>query len=648
MNMKRIGSIVMIALVLIGCQEPTQPTDLTSTRTMTVEVKESEGRPIQDATIVWERFTGLNAPVNGVGRTGEDGFARLTMSDISTSRDSVRLTIAPPDVAPYQGMEPIQVMTSVCSDTLISLSFQPLIQCGTLNASDTVTMTACPDVGDGSMRVCRYYPTDCPPGLIYTSTDTVSGEISIIPQATGTNTSSLEICATFRPTSTTTIVREFRTTVEGREPTSGQVQIRVAVTVLATVDCSECPCPTGKTGSYRTGSACVDQATDFDIPMDQIFQPFQAGSDCAIELVLRSVSNGNQVEVTSGNSITVRGGQEIPDISVRVTGRQVGDLPSTIVYGIRVRNLSNGQVTDCSETLQLDLTTPIVTSNCRIEPQTTDTLEKCVFNDSSTVDTVYLVNDGDCDATFNVGVSNTYFGSTPSGDVVVPAQSRIPVIVFMRVNKAQWDANPQAPYGTNGAKDFTGTLVIRGCDNEDIPLRGVGFVNCSAFKYQCLREFRPSNFPDTYAESIQLLQDKTNIIYQNDNQTFRRYDIWFESITDLGGGNYEFAVGSGDPDNNYTAGRFIRIAQGFQVLPGQSICDTYPAAAAQACQDSKFNPLAGSSVLGGLRAGDVILFIKNDSQCALLWVQEISPDRVGPNALLKVCIEICYPMFTLP
>ena len=370
------------------------------------------------------------------------------------------------------------------------------------------------------------------------------------------------------------------------------------------------------------------------------------GSDCVVELQLASVSAAGQVDIVSGDQITVRGGQTLPELDIEVTAIQPGELTCRITYNVRTRRLTDGRTEDC-EPFVVDLVIPVVDGNCSLQPQQLDTLEKCVFNDFSTADTLFLVNDGDCEAIFDVRVSGP-FNVNPSGTVVVAPRERRPVVVTLTADKGAWDANPQAPFGPRGTKIFTGVLSVGGCAVTSYNLVGEGYVQCSAFKFQCLREYRPDNFPDVYAESIELVEDRTNIIYQNDNQTFKRYDLWFDDIVDLGGGTYEATMGSGDPDNNYSAGRYYRVASGFFVNPGESICDTYPASATTDCANAKDNPGQGSETITGVRAGDVILFVKNNSECALIWVQKIDLDRQGGTALPAACIEICYPMFTLP
>ncbi len=181
-------------------------------------------------------------------------------------------------------------------------------------------------------------------------------------------------------------------------------------------------------------------------------------------------------------------------------------------------------------------------------------------------------------------------------------------------------------------------------------MKGVAYVQCNAFKYQCLRQFRPPGFPNTYAESIQLIEDKTTIVYQNDNQRFQQFDIYIKSLTP-NGTSFDVELASGSADGGVTTyGVFSQVATGFTVNPGESICDRYPANAITECTAIKGDPTAGSSSIAGLRPGDVVLYVKIGStgpQCALIWIQAVGLDRPGASSLPQACIEICYPMFTL-
>lgn len=645
--LQRLFGLCLAALVLASCQEPTQPSDLTGTRTLTIEMRRSTGEPIQDATIVWERFTGVNAPLSGVGRTGEDGFSRLVVSDVATRRDSIRISVDPPNVDPFIGIGPTEIFAAVCTDTLISITLSPLTQCGTVNLTDTIILEACPENGRAIAQTCRYYATDCPAGLIFMSADSMFNAISIVPSSAGAASSTLELCAIYSPMAGATEDQVFTTRVVGRDPSGGAERLGIDLTVIGKVNCTPCPCPEFSTVVDTTITVCVGLPTELEIELNSAGVVSDLGPDCVVELTLKSVQSDNQITVLSDDELTLRAGQSLPPLTLEVTGVQAGELRSEIRYSVRTRRLSDGNIENCPNDVVVDVTIPVADANCRIEPTMIDSLEKCVFNEFSTADTIFLVNDGDCEAVYEVSVTGR-FSTSQSGGVTVPARSRTAVVVTLAASKSDWDANPDSPRGTKGYKTFLGTLSIRGCATINLDLVGEGYVQCSAFKFQCLREYRPATFPDVYAESIELVEDRTNIVYQNDNQTFRRYDLWIESVTDLGGGAYEVSLGSGDPDNNYNAGRFVRIATNFFVNPGDNICDVYPADAALECANTKDTPGSGSETISGVRSGDVILFVKGNRECALLWVQKIDLDRAGGSALPAACLEICYPMFTLP
>lgn len=645
--MKRILIVFAIVTVLSACQEATQPSDLTATRTVSVEVRNDQREPVADADISWLKYTGKLAPMSGQGLTGKDGFSRFVIPNVATKRDSIRLTIKPPNREPYSGISAQSFDISICNDTAVSLSLSKQIGCGTTTIADTIIMEACPETGQVVATECRFYSSDCPPGLVFSASQTAFEDISLNIAPSGTTSSAVMVCANYSPSDIDRPIQVFETSLEGRDPASNTVQLRIALTVIGRVNCTPCPCPDFTDQSYTTKKICVGSEYEIVIPFDSISSPMPGGSDCVYEFILEQPVNDPSFEVAGSNSFMVRGGQTPLAQTIRVRGTQTGDIKRSLVYSVSTRRSSGGAAQSCESRYITNVTVPVQAGTCRVQPLIADTLKKCVFSDSSTTDTVYLVNDGDCEVAFSVDVDRPTFSLSQSGTVIVAAKDSIPIIIRFNASKFDWDNNPASPSGSRGEKPFMATLRIRGCDTADVPLNGSAWVICSAFKYQCLRQFRPPSYPDVYAESIQLVENKTDIIYQNDNQTFKVYDIYIENIT-LVGGTYSAILGSGKDRNGFNYGRFYSIATGFTINPGQSVCDTYPATAQSICNSMKADPQMGQNPSVALKEGDVVLFVKEaGQQCALIWIQSIAPDRPGPNSLPAVCIEICYPVFTL-
>ena len=639
--------LLILVLILSACQEATQPTDLRSSRTMTVSIS-ANNAPLAGATVLWNKITGLNAPMSGVGQTATDGFARLIIPDVSTQRDSIELVMRPPARDPFIGVEPAIVGMSICNDTALNFSFaETVFSCGTTSVNDTIRLHACPSEGQSVVSTCRFYSTMCPPGLQFTSSTANTPEITVSTTSLNGNTSSVQVCVTFTPEQGKTGgTQNFTTSITGVDPNGGSVQFQMNLVVESSVDCMPCPCPDIQKVSYRTSPVCVGQKVYIQIPIDTLTPPVPLGVDCMLQLELESPMNDVEFEVISGESMSVRGGSWIPAISIAVAPTNPGELKRTIRWKLSTMRISNGVETNCTQTFEAEITIPVFAPDCRVE-HSLGQLRKCVFSDSSTTDTLYLINDGDCDAIFNVETDRQVFTVTPGGTVVVPAKSRVPVVVRMIVTKPDWDRNPAPPQGNRGDKPFSANIIIGGCVSSSIPVNGIAYVLCSAFKYQCLRQFRPPSYPDVYAESIELVENKTNIVYQNDNQTFKTYDVYVSNISGTPG-NYSIELSSGSPGGGTPYGRFMLVANNFFVQPGQSVCDTYPSTARSMCETLKLNPGSSAPVLGGLTTGDVVLFVKDGStgpQCALIWIQNIGPDRVGASSLPAACIEICYPVF---
>lgn len=636
--MKRVTLFLLIVGVLTGCQEPTQPYDLVKNRTVSVEVRRTNGDPVPSATITWQRITGVDAPAGGLVQTGADGVARVQVANVSIEGDTLQMNITPPNV---------DLVMNVCADTNVVLSVDTTIPCGTMDIRDTIYLDACPTRAPGSAAECRVYPTDCPQSLLVETSDSAVGDITIQPSALGVSRGMIEVCVSFAPEPASPQQQEHTVTIEGRDPTGGGPLVRIALTIIGRVECTDCPCPTLSNVADTTDTACYSVPTVFDVDMAMAGATVGIGSDCTVLLELISNSHEGQVAVTSGSRFTLRNGQRIPNLRLTINASPgPTELVTTLTYRVRTQR-SDGVIQECAPNLIVTVVTPLTPPDCRIEPDQTDTLRKCVYNDESTTDTVFLVNDGLCLAEFQVTVSGPFTTNLSAPTVVVPPRSRIPVVVSFTATKGDWDRNNQQARAPRGTKFFAGQLRIQGCATATLGLVGNGYIDCSAFKYSCLREFRPAAYPNVYAESIELLNNRAQILYQNDNQTFRRFDIWFDEIRDLGGGTYEATLSSGD-GAQYRGGRFYRVAQNFFVSPGTSICETYPSQASQECELLQNDGSQGQASLAGVRVGDVLLFVTANGECALIWVQSIGLDRSGANALPAACIEICYPMFTTP
>lgn len=627
------------ALLASACQDVVQPTDLVRERAVTVEVRRRTGEPITDASILWTKTTGTSAPTSGIDRTGDDGFAILEIPGIAVARDSVAMVIEPPL------LPSVAVRMAVCADTLIKIRIDSTVRCGTTTLADTIVLDACPADGNGVVSECRYYPTDCPTGLDVTADSAADDGIRLQPTGSARPPAVMGVCVQFDAVAAggnRTVTRRLRARTTG----TGQPSVEIALTIIGRVNCEPCPCPAFPPATLQAPPVCVGSTATVSLPLSTLFPVVDGTSDCLYDFALAAPAGDGRFDLGSATSLSVRGGSRLPDVAVRVTPQQAGDIVTTFEWRITPRRGSSVG-TACPQTARVTVTIPVLVPNCVLLTPTADTLQRCVFADTASTTTVELRNDGDCPVTVDVATGTSVFSVSPSGSVTIPPRATRRLTVSFTAEKRDWDNNPAPATGAKGAKFFQDQLSIRGCLVADIPLGGHATIQCNAFKYQCLRQFRPPGYPDVYAESIQLVEDKTTITYQNDNQAFKVYDIYVRSIT-AAGGSYTIELASGNGQNSQPYGSFQRILGGFAVAPGQSICDTYPASAVAACDAVRSSPASGQTVLGGLVEGDVVLYVKDGStgpQCALIWIQSVGPDRPGTNFLPVACIEICYPMF---
>lgn len=650
MERRTIQWLLLLTLVLLfswSCQQPTQPTEVTVSRTVTVRVVEDDGRPVANARVDWQKLTGLSSPIRGTTVTSVAGNAQIIVPDVAATRDLVAMKVTLP--TSYIGIDPIEWQDSLCTDTTYTIVVRPTIPCGAA-IKDTILLELCPTSGRVATADCRYYPTNCSPGLVFAAQPVVPSDVTLEIANAGTSASMLRVCATYDPPSSAPSGSEsvVTTTITGTAPGSSATQLSVELTVIGRIRCDECTCPTTQDASTDLGRICTGTTSETTIDLSTLMQPLLLDNGCVAEFVLEGSTVADLTFVGRGD-FSVRGGEPFPDLAVTVAPSKPGPVSGTIRYKVRVRNTRTGSVQDCPEPVLINVSYQAIIGVCSITGFPLDTLEMCVFNDQRPEDQFEIVNDGDCPITVSVSSQNPLFVTSPSGIVVVPARGRRAVSVGFSASKQHWDNNPMSPRGARGDKDFSGEIVVTGCGGQPqrFTANGIGYVQCDAFKYQCLRQFRPTGFENVYAESIELADQKTVITYQNDNQTFKVFDIYVQQIN--AGGNVTLATGV-NPTSGRAYGGFVNVTSGFSVLPGQNICDTYPAAAAQRCSEIKRGVLPAEQTLSGLRQGDVILFVKNGAtgpQCALIWIQSVGPDRPGAVALDQVCIEICYPVFTL-
>lgn len=648
MKQTRYILLALLVIIVASCQVPFSPEDLTVTRTITVDVIKEPNTPVNNARVDWAKVTGANAPLGGTVRTGGDGSAEFDVPNVSLTRDSVAMLVTMPPDPDLSGIEPIRVGYNVCTDTTITLRVRPVIACGTLNYADSFALQACPTEGSGRQQICKIYPTNCPSGVSFNVSGLQPGPFTVIATSSGTTKSTLELCVTYQPASSAPAgtVETASFVVQG-VASGGATVFQLTASVRGTVNCNVCPCPTVKDTSENLGTYCVNTSTDTVVTLSKLLPALDLDPGCVAEFTLTS---GATDVFSPSTRFTVKGGEKYQDLPIRITPTKTGTFSNTLRYSVSVRNTVTGKTEQCPDELVITNQIDVITGSCQIVQRQIGPLRKCVYNDSSTVDTIEVRNTGRCPITINVASRSGLFTVAPSGTIQIAPGQTARLYVRFTAQRSDWDGNPMQPRGALGEKDFRGQIEITGCDiPSTVDVDGIATVQCNTFKYQCLRQFRPQGFESVYAESMELLDQKAQILYQNDNQRFQVFDIYVQSITQTAG-TYTTTLATGTNLLGQAYGEFYRVASGFAVLPGQNICDTYPMLAETICGNAKSGSGSGTQSLSGLQQGDVVLYVKQGAtgkQCALIWIQSIGPDRPGAVFLPQVCMEICYPVFNL-
>jgi hypothetical protein len=627
---------------------PFSPEDLTVARTITVDVIKEPSSPVKDARVEWVKLTGVNAPLGGTVRTGANGSAAFDVPNVSLTRDSISMLVTMPPDPDLSGIDPIRVGYNVCNDTTITLRVRPVIACGTLNYADSFALQACPTEGSGRQQICKIYPTNCPSGVSFVVNGLRPGPFTVTAASSGTTKSTLELCVTYQPSADAAAgtVEAASFVVQGIA-NGGAAVFQLTANVTGTVNCSVCPCPTVKDTSENLGTYCVNTSTDTVVTLSKLLPALNLEPGCIAEFTLTS---GATNVFSPSTRFTVKDSEQYQDLPIRIMPTQTGTFSNTLRYAVTVRNTVTGKAEQCPDELVVANQIDVITGSCQIIRRQVGPLRKCVYNDSSTVDSIEVRNTGRCPITINVASRSGLFTVIPSGSIqIAPGQTKRLYVRFA-AQRSDWDGNPMQPRGPLGEKDFRGQIEITGCDlPSTVDVEGIATVQCNTFKYQCLRQFRPQGYESVYAESMELLDQKAQILYQNDNQRFQVFDVYVQSITQ-NAGSYTATLATGTNFLGQAYGAFYRVASGFTVLPGQNICDTYPMLAGTICGNAKSGGTSGTQSIGGLQQGDVVLYVKQGitgKQCALIWIQSIGPDRPGAVFLPQVCMEICYPVFSL-
>lgn len=634
-------------LVATACQDAVQPEDLVQNGKIVVDVRSATNAPIPEASVAWQRITGVGSPSAGFLRTNNAGTATIELAQVSILRDTVAVTVAPPSDGPYAGIPPVTTRMPVCSDTTLQFGFDTLRSCNTLTYTDTAKVKLCPETGDRSATVCRIFPTSCPNGLTAVTSDTADGEFTYAVRTIGTPATAIELCITFTPTSTGDAYTTQRTlNVSASDALTGQPAFASALTVIGTVECETCECPQGGTVVDTLDTLCVDETGTITARLDTAVSTQNVDPACTI------IATATRQPRTPGlqlidQILTTTGGAPFPNPEFTMTPTQTGPYTDTVIYKLQVQRGSSGAVKDCPQELRVILRGYVDVPRCSVT-FSVDTLRKCLYQDSSTTTTFTVHNIGSCPVEVTASctqpqwfsVSKNAFTAYPFPD----SSYRTLVTVSVVVTPAAWENNPNPAVGPDLEKFFAAEIIVQGCGGPvRFPVYAWVKKECRAFTYQCMREFRPQGYDNVYAESIRLVEDNARIEYQNDNQRFTVYDVFVDNIT---ANTVDLASGMVPGSTSLSYGGFIRVASNFYVPPGQNICTTNPNVSPDICDQARNNPAALQNPITNLQVGDVVLFFKDAGDaCALIWIQEIAPDRTGGPSLNKVCMEICYPVF---
>ncbi|RPI66594.1 MAG: hypothetical protein EHM43_11150, partial [Ignavibacteriae bacterium] len=474
--MRDLFTLAIGLMLLTSCQDPVQPDDLTQDGRVVVTVRNAQSDPLEGAGVLWQRVTGIGSPGSGYVLTGNDGMAVVVMPQVSINRDTVQLRISPPNLPVYAGVPPVNVVMPVCSDTTLQFAFDTVRPCGQFNYLDTFDVKLCPETGDKTASYCAIYPTSCPSSMRIELSDSGDAEVQFTVRTIGEPATAIEICALFTPSSTGGKYSPSRSTiVRGVDVLSGQDVYSASLTVVGTVECESCDCPTGGTVVDSLDTLCVGETGNLVARIDTAAST--AGVDPACQIIATAIRLPRTPGlILQDQVLRTSGGGSYPNPRLTFVPSSTGAYTDTVIYKLQVQRGPNGPIKDCAEQLRVILKGYVDVTRCSVSVQS-DTIRKCLYQDSSNTSAFTVHNTGSCPVEVTITTTRpdwfsmrkrlTYQTVFSGSAIEIPpfpdSLYRTVIDVVPDVTPAEWEANPNPIVGPDLEKLFEAEIIVEGC-----------------------------------------------------------------------------------------------------------------------------------------------------------------------------------------
>ncbi|MBK8912718.1 MAG: hypothetical protein IPM61_15510 [Chlorobi bacterium] len=659
---------LLLAIVGLSCQTPTEPTDVTRQMETRVEVRDGGQRPVAGAAVRWA-ISEPGFPLTPFEAMAQDGrgiFKAQIPVPLARPNTFVVFEVTPPTTAEFAGAAIIFDSVAVCLDTTVIYNFDRRrdIRCGDVES----------EVLDLFVDLNRETSiTGCTPDYVNTSGFTLALNLAAnptLPQNTQTalflngaaaplNTpippnARFRICYTFNfPPGTPPSQNSFNATITGLANAQQCFVSNVRINVEA-VKTQLCDCPTSSlTVDYPSATTedtvCTNAQEQIDIPLGAV-----RNTSDRCQMVLRLDQSQNDGEFTllslNGGSVTERvipPGGSINSMTVRFAPQQRKTYVKQLIYSIQLRN-PDGTVTNCPNKLLVNFRGRGGEGVCTVDRTPSDTtlvtidstLQQCVGQDDPTeVKRYCITNTGDCQMTATAAITagGTLFEVEPASLILDPGETDCFQVRFLPTTTDYWppDGNRNNPK----REDFTGELSITGlpaCSPATIQLSGKAKFPCLRFNDNCYKQWGSKG--GEYKVGVRLIEGGSLLSEPRDiKDSLAIYADAFNSNA----APTSVTLRSGNPTGGNPFAKFRRI-DNIRLSQTENICQRAVGYSAQ-CDGQ------GTSTITGVQEGDVLLLtfeLFGRQFCAVMWIRTIRLDRTNDpaNAVPEVCFEICYPI----
>ncbi|MDZ4745407.1 MAG: hypothetical protein SGJ05_05340 [bacterium] len=266
-----------------------------------------------------------------------------------------------------------------------------------------------------------------------------------------------------------------------------------------------------------------------------------------------------------------------------------------------------------------------------------DTLRNCLgIVDSLATKTLVIRNDGECELTVDLTSNNSQFTVSPGSIVLKGGERRT---MNLRFKPTQADVYPggrctQPQYVQNTRLDIVGCSIT-----------GIDLVGRASTEQECANKqpFVAFKYDTTdvagsrWRTVIDILADNRVVITDNKRTTLDSVAVFVQSLTVSGispGGTVNSATLSSGPGP--TGGcwvQYAKVATGVLFLP-QDICDLF--------QQYGCGPLPAFSCTANINTGDILIF-QRGSYYGIMWIQKLDWANTSTQALPQVEAVVCYP-----